>query len=333
MTPAERVAAALDPAGHPDRPPVSAWGHWYDRETSAADFAEVMLAFQRRHGWDLLKLHARASYHVEGWGYRYAPSRDPALPHATLGTPIREASDWARLRPLPLDTPALAEQIEAIRLVRAAMPRDLPLVMTVFLPLDVADKLADRDRGLILRHLAEDEGAVRAGLAAIAATFIPFVRALVAEGVDGIYFSTKWANARRLEAAAYARLARGLDLAVIEPARGLWCNMLHLCEDAVHLAALADYPVPLFHWDCRTPRNPSLAAGRRILGGKAVGGGVAVPVLAEGSPAEIRMQAWDAIRQTGGAGLLLAPGCSILTARTPPAHLDALAAAAKETMR
>lgn len=327
MTPRQRLAALV--AGRaPDRPPVSAWGHWYDREADAAAFAEAMLEFQRLYEWDLLKLHARASYHVEGWGFRYAPSRDPATPHATLATPIAAPRDWARLRPLPPATPALAEQIAAIRLVRARMPPEVPLVMTVFLPLDVADKLADRDGALIRRHLAEDEGAVRAGLEAIAETFRGFVAAVAAAGVDGIFFSTKWANARRMEAATYARLARDLDLAVMAPAAGLWCNMLHLCEDDVHLAALADYPVAMVHWDCRTPRNPPLAAGRRLLGPRAVGGGVAVPVLAQGSPAEVRMQAEDAIRQAGGR-LLLAPGCSIPTARTPRANLAALAATAR----
>jgi uroporphyrinogen decarboxylase len=325
MTPLSRVRAALDPALTPDRPPVSAWGHWYDRETTAGDFAEVMLEFQSIYEWDMLKLHARASYHVEGWGFRYAPSTHPARVHETTGQPIAVAADWAKLRPLPLHTPALSEQIEAIRLVRARMPPDVPLVMTVFLPLDVADKLVNRDGALILRHLEENEAAVRSGLDAIAETFTRFVAAVAAEGVDGIYFSTKWANARRMREADYDRIARTLDLAVIAPARGLWCNMLHLCEDAIHLRALADYPVAMFHWDCRTRRNPSLSRGREILGPRAaVGSGVAVPVLAEGSAAEVRSQAEDAIRQTAGRGLLLSPGCSILTARTPPANLLAL---------
>jgi hypothetical protein len=86
--------------------------------------------------------------------------------------------DDLKLRPLPLHTPALSEQIEAIRLVRARMPPDVPLVMTVFLPLDVADKLVNRDGALILRHLEENEAAVRSGLDAIAETFTRFVAAV-----------------------------------------------------------------------------------------------------------------------------------------------------------
>ena len=79
-------------AGHqPDRVPVSAWGHFFTRETSAAGLADAMLEFFNRYRWDYLKVHARASYHVEGWGFTYTPSTDPALGHRCTGMPVRAA--------------------------------------------------------------------------------------------------------------------------------------------------------------------------------------------------------------------------------------------------
>src|SRR6476661_6305009 len=58
----DRVMATV--AGDPvDRPPMSFWGHFYDREQSAKDLAAATLAFRARYDWDFVKLNPRASYH------------------------------------------------------------------------------------------------------------------------------------------------------------------------------------------------------------------------------------------------------------------------------
>jgi len=318
----QRLEAAVT-GGQPDRVPVSAWGHFYPQETSAEGLADVMLDFFQRYDWDFLKVHARASYHVEGWGFSYEPSTDPARLHVCTGHPIDSAQAWRKLEPLAMDTPALQEQIQAIRLIRARLPADAPLIMTVFSPLDSAEKLVDRNAALLKAHIDEAPEAVEQGLAAIADTFERFMRLLVAEGVDGIYFSTKWANNAKLTSAQYQRLVRPFDLQVLEPARGLWCNILHLCEDAVQLQAMADYPVQVFHWDEATPHNPKLVDGQRLLG-KAVGGGVDAPTLARGTPEQILAKARGVIRAQQGRNLVLGPGCSVQVAATSDANLRAL---------
>lgn len=318
----QRLEAAIN-GGTPDRVPVSAWGHFYPQETSAPGLADAMVGFFDRYDWDFMKVHARASYHVEGWGFTYEPSHDPARLHVCTGHPIDSAQAWRKLKPLPLDTPALAEQIEAIRLIRSRIADDVPLIMTVFSPLDSAEKLVDRNAALLKAHIEEDPEALEQGLAAIADTFARFMKQLVAEGVDGIYFSTKWANNIKLSASQYQRLVRPFDLQVLEPARGLWCNILHLCEDAVQLAAMADYPVQVFHWDSHTPANPSLADGQRLLG-RAVGGGVDAGTLARGTPGQILDKARTAIESLQGRNLVLGPGCSVQVAATPHENLLAL---------
>ncbi|HSV81808.1 MAG TPA: uroporphyrinogen decarboxylase family protein [Ramlibacter sp.] len=318
----QRLEAAVT-GGQPDRVPVSAWGHFYPQETSAQGLADVMLDFFQRYDWDFLKVHARASYHVEGWGFSYEPSHDPVKLHVCTGHPIASAQSWRKLEALSMDTPALQEQIQAIRLIRARLPDDAPLIMTVFSPLDSAEKLVDRNAALLKAHIDEAPDAVEQGLAAIADTFERFMKLLVAEGVDGIYFSTKWANNAKLTSAQYQRLVRPFDLQVLEPARSLWCNILHLCEDAVQLQAMADYPVQVFHWDEATPNNPKLVDGQRLLG-KAVGGGVDAPTLARGTPEEILAKARGVIRAQEGRNLVLGPGCSVQVAATSDANLRAL---------
>lgn len=320
----ERVEAAVQ-GGTPDRVPVSAWGHFYPQETSARTLADTMVDFFERHDWDYLKIHARASYHVEGWGFRYQASTDPAKLHQCIAKPIQSSADWGKLKPLPLDTPALHEQIEAVRFIRERVGDTVPLIMTVFSPLDVADKLVDRDGALLSAHIEENPHAVESAMAAIGDTFARFVAQLADEGVDGIFFSTKWANDGRLTAEQYARFVRPFDLQVLAAAKPMWCNMLHLCEDAVRLDAMADYPVEVFHWDRSTGHNPSLSAGHAELG-KAVGGGVDAKTLRTGTPDDVRTMARSAIDEMQGKSLLLGPGCSIQVAGTSSANLDALRA-------
>ena len=328
MTPRERLAAVLAGA-RPDRVPVSAWGHFFTEEVDPDRFLRATLAFHQRHDWDFIKVHSRASYHVEGWGFEYIPSGDPARGHVCTGHPIETAADWRKLKPLTLDAPALREQLSILeRLKREADP-DLPIIMTVFSPLDVAEKLVDRDAALMKRHIDEDPAALEAALEAIAATFVPFVPEVARLGADGIYFSTKWANNVKLSATQYQRLVRPWDLAVLGAARPMWCNLLHLCEDHVQLSAMADYPVQVFHWDNHAGHNPAFRetvarAGTPLASDRAVGGGVSPALLATGTPAEIEATAVAAIGETDGRRFLLGPGCSVQMARTPPANLAAL---------
>jgi uroporphyrinogen decarboxylase len=60
-----------------DRPAVSAWRHFYDRENSKDDLVKSMIEFQRKFDWDFIKINSRAAYHVEDWGVRYDVSKDP----------------------------------------------------------------------------------------------------------------------------------------------------------------------------------------------------------------------------------------------------------------
>jgi uroporphyrinogen decarboxylase len=306
-----------------DRVPVAAWGHFYCEETSAEGMANAMLTFQHRYDWDFIKIHARASYHAEGFGFRYEPSRDPAVLHKMLSQVITKPSDWRRLRPLSLDDAALAEQFRAIALIRKAADPDLPLIMTVFSPLDIADTLVGRQDGLLKRHIEEAPDDVEAALAVFAETFAPFVRKLAECGIDGLYFSTKWVNSGKLSSEDYRRLARKHDLTVLAEAGGMWCNIMHLCEDGVHLDAVVDYPVQVVHWDNCMPHNPSLSAGARLVR-RSVGGGVSPATLARGTPEDVLSQARRSIADAAGRGLLLSSGCSVQIARTPAANLEAL---------
>lgn len=321
----ERLAATIN--GLPvDRVPVSAWGHFYVDELDAERFADRMLSFRDAYDWDFLKVHARASYHVEPFGFQFTPSRDPAKGHQLIHTPIKTPEDWLSLRPAALAAPAFEEQMKGLHLIRRGLPDDVPLIMTVFTPLDMADKMLDRRADILAAHIAEAPEAVSYALSVFAETLAPFVRQVARFGVDGIFFSTKWVNGAKLSSAAYRRLAMPHDLHMMAPAAHLPFNILHVCETEIFLDGFADYPVSIMHWDHNGAHNPSLRMGRNMIG-LAVSGGVDSATLAQGTPQAVMAKAVSAIVETGGQRTILASGCSIATAATPPENLLSLRAA------
>lgn len=319
----DRVMATL--AGDPvDRPPMSFWGHVYDRESSAADLAAATIERRERFDWDFVKLNPRASYHGEPWGLEYAYPGGPTGKPTRLAHPLHTLDDYLRLRPVPGDAGALGEQLEAIRLARAGLPADVLLVETVFSPLSVVTYLA-RDVAAVERAIVHEPNAVHTALEAVTRTFEDFVPRALRAGADGIYFATvHWASADRpWSADDYRAFAAPYDLRVLERAQGAPFNLLHVCRPRNFLPALVDYPVAAVSWDPTADGNLDLGAGRKLVRGAVIGGigHDDALVAADDAPALSQLERGFAL--TGGRGWIVAPGCSIHPA-TPAERLDAL---------
>ena len=152
MTPRDRVWAAL--LGEPvDRPPVSFWGHVYHRESTAQELVDHTLERYERYGWDWIKLNPRKHYHVEPWGVRYRYPGTPDVKPKLEAWPIAAGDDWATIREVPHDQGALGEQLEAVRMLRARLPQDVPVVQTVFTPLAILGEMTETPQDL-KQHLA-----------------------------------------------------------------------------------------------------------------------------------------------------------------------------------
>jgi uroporphyrinogen decarboxylase len=328
MTPRQRVLATL--RGEPtDRPPVSFWGHVYHRESSAAELVEVTLERQRRFQWDWVKLNPRKHYHVEPWGvtYRYPgrPDEKPTLER----WPIHAADDWKTIAERPPDAGALGEQIEAVTLLRRALP-DVPILATVFTPLAVLGELT-REPEELRRHMRTHPARVRAALEAVTATYERFVPRLIAAGADGLFFATTdWASRRLMSPEDYRAWARPSDLRVLAAVARAPFHVLHVCKAKNLLFELADYPVSAFSWDATDPTNPSLAEGLARLGGAVMGGISQEAALLDADPERALGEYRHGLVQTGGRRWLVAPGCSIPPG-TPEPNLAALAQVVQAT--
>jgi len=308
MSHRERVLAAL--AGDEvDRPPVSMWRHYFDREGSAEDLAGAMLEHQRRYDWDFMKINPRGTYRTEPWGTeaRY----DGGNGYVMTSVPVNEPGDWERIEPVGLDHPVLAEHLRAIELIAEGLDGQVPFLMTAFTPVGVAARLVPSGE-VLASHLREHAAKVNAALEAITETFVAFAGAALDRGASGLFYATHdTATADFLTVQEYRRLVRPWDLKLLEALPETEFTVMHVCRERNMLAALWDYPVQAFNWDASGDGNPNLEEGKAVLGGRPVIGGVAHGAsLVQASPEEIEADIRGLQAVMGDRGWMLGPGCT-----------------------
>jgi uroporphyrinogen decarboxylase len=315
------VEAALS-LGLGDRPPVGAWGHAYREEWSPADLAAATVDRARRFRWDYVKLQPRASCFAEAFGSVYKPSGHRLKGPVIVSTAVPDVESWRDVTLVNRD--ALDDQVTALSLVVRDLGLSVPVIQTVFSPLTVAGYLVGKSKSRVLRELRKQPELVRPALERIADVLVDFSRSSIDAGAAGIFYAISgYASQDALPEAAYRELVLPYDLSVLDRLpRESWFNVVHLCGSHLHFGLSRDLPARAISWSVHNQGNPTLAEGRTI-GGKAVMGGLGQrSTLLYGPPQEVEAEARRAIGETGGRGLILAPGCSV-----PPRAGDANLAA------
>ena len=326
MTKRRRVMAALR-GETVDHVPLAFWLHNFATENSAKGLAEETLRLAHRFDWDFLKPQSRAQCFAEMWGLTYTPSDERARPYTVTHAPVTDAAGLGALRPADPQTGALGEQLEALRLIRAAVGPDMPIIWTVFSPLMVLPMLVrgGRDQALALARSAPRE--TDAALGAMAETLAQYARACLAAGADGLFYATNMATRDLISAEECRRWQRPWDLRVLEAVAAAPFNLLHLCGTKIHFDEFADYPVTAFSW-ATVPDNPSLDTVHVRTGRAVVGGLPAKPEIASMTADALVARTRRALDEMTGRWLLLGPDCSI-NPDTPEPLLDAVGEAVR----
>jgi len=298
----------------PDRFAASFWRHFYHMEHHAEGTIEAMVGFQKMFDWDFMKLNPRAEYHVQGWGQELAYSHDEFTKHTKKNFSVTTPDDWARIKPLPLTSPPLAEHLKVVAGIRKAVGKELPILMTVFTPLSVAGRMVE-NRQTLVDHLRHHPDKVEPALAAIAATFALFAVELRNAGADGLFYATThWASADMVTWEEYQRFGVPYDLKVIEAIDDEATNLLHVCASHNYLEELSriDYRSHLFNWDSSDPTNlPLDKAYDRLPHHTLVGGVDQTGWLKLGNPEEIGHQIDRLEGEHDSSRLIIGPGCSM----------------------
>ena len=318
----ERIQAAIK-GEMIDRPPVALWRHFPVDDQTPETLANATLHFQSNYDFDLVKVTPASSFSVKDWGVDDEWVGDTEGTRRYTQRVINDARDWENLPLLEPSAPHLAGQLACLRLIRAQLGPDTPLLQTIFSPLAQAKNLAGND--VLLEHLRNRPSSVLKGLKTIADSTRRFVEAARGAGIDGIFYAIQHAQENILSYEEYKLFGLLFDMQSIGPARDLWCNMLHLHGNQVHFELANELPFQIVNWHDRES-HPSLAEAQKLFAG-AVCGGIRQDTLVYRDQARVQEEAADAIQQTGGKRFILGTGCvvpviashgNILAARTSP---------------
>jgi uroporphyrinogen decarboxylase len=321
MTHRERVRAVLQGEAI-DRPAISLWHHFPGQDDTPEKLTASTIAFQQEYDVDLIKLMPTGMYSVLDYGVEVYLSGDTIGTTRFAAGPIKAPSDWAGLPVVSPERGALGDQVEVVRRVRAALGPDVPIIQTIFSPLTMATKVAGTNEA-VLAAIERDEAALEEGLARMASDVVAFGRACLEAGADGFFFATQLASRATFPEAVYRRFGVPYDLQVLRALRsGAWCTILHLHGLEPLFGLAQEYPVDAVNWhDRETEPGLSAALGQTVR--SLVAGIARMGAVVSGTTEEAAAQVRDAVAQTGGHRLIVAPGCVIPT-NAPAANLHAL---------
>jgi uroporphyrinogen decarboxylase len=300
----QRLQACLS-GEKPDRTPVALWRHFPVDDQSPQRLAEVTLAFQRAHDFDVVKVMPASSYCLKDWGAQdeWRGSTEGTRSYTTAV--IQQPEDWKRLPVLDPYAGELGNMLTCLNQITSELGSDTPVIHTIFSPLAQAKNLAGGQRLLV--HLRSAPEAVHAGLQTIAESTRRFIQVLRQTGIAGIFYAIQHAQLELLTPQEFSTFGIEYDLQILETASSFWCNMLHLHGEDVMFDLFLDYPIQVINWHDRdTP--PSLEEAQKKFKG-VVCGGLQRELLALGTPKTITAQARDAILATGGRRFILGTGC------------------------
>jgi len=322
MTHRERIRKTLK-GEKVDRPAMSFWRHFYDREGTAEALATAMLDFQRAYDWDFIKVNPRASYHVEDWGVQTArPGMGPLDRPKVVRSVVRDPADWDAIRPTDPTKGTLGEMLDAMERIAAEIQGETDWVMTVFNPISIAADLVNDDARLVA-HLRRHGDRVHEALRSITETFAAFVHEAILRGASGIFFATTdWGNATRIDRELMLEFGRPYDLRVLAPAERAPLNVIHVCGPKAFLRDFLDYPAPVLSWAAHEKTNPSIRDARALTGKTLLTGVDHEGTFVTGPAEAVQAEARAALDAAGGTRFILGPGCAV-PAHSPAAHYAA----------
>jgi uroporphyrinogen decarboxylase len=305
-----------------DRPPVSAWQHFYDQEWTAEKLAKATIDFQNEYDWDFVKINPRSSYYVEGWGARFKHSGKPDEKPVFEFAPVKTAKDWLSIGTLDIGDGAFGEQLKATDLISRHFDDQIDIFQTVFSPLSIAaDMMATDDE---FKKLLESGLNLESALEAITTTLEDYVDELLRIGVSGIFFATtEWATRDNITEEQYLEFGQPFDMRILRAARPAKFNILHVCKQYNMLPLFKQYPVEIISWNKFEEGNLDFAQADKIFTQVFLGGADNNETLVKGSPQDIQKQIKESIADAGDHPLMIGPGCA-LKIGTPAENLKAL---------
>lgn len=315
----ERIRAAL--RGEPvDHVPVALWRHFPNDDQRAETFAARVVDFQKKYDFDLVKVTPAGGYPAEMFGAVLHDAHNREGTRAYDYRPVNTVGDWDKIQPLDEKNPVWARETQALKLIRQQLGDDVPILQTIFGPLNSAHNIAGER---LFEDLRAYPDRVEAALHAIADTTARFAVASLRAGADAIFFADQMATKKYLTLEQFEKYAEQYDHQVLNAIRGDKPSLilLHIHGLDIYFDHLAQWPVDAINWhDRRTA--PSLQDARAKFKGALVGGLEEWNTLSTQLPEAVIAQSRDAVAQMDGRGFILSAGCVTLV-DTPEENIRA----------
>ena len=316
----ERIRAAMQ-GEVTDRAPICLWRHWPVQDQEPATLADVIVTWQQEYDCDLVKHAPAGSYVIKDWGGEttYIAKNDRGLGVYTFTKrAVTATNQWPELSQLDVTQGHLGQQIAALEMVAERLDNSVPIVQTIFSPLNIAPKLAGDMAFDDMRHSPD---VFEQGVKIIAETTARFAQACLEAGAHGLLFVAQ-CNYELYSEDDYRKFGEPYDRLVLETIRDQAQIIILLAQGhKIMFDRVAAYPIDGLNWHDRT-RGPSLKEAAERFPGFLMGGIDEENTLFNGPPEAIQTEVQDAIAQTGGRRLLVAPGGASLIA-TPSEHFHA----------
>ncbi len=302
------------------RPPVALWRHFPVEDQDPQLLAKAVVRFQQQFDFDLVKVTPASSFCLKDWGVQDVWKGSPEGTREVSAHPIKDPEDWLKLSTLPIKDNYLSAQLECVRLIKQALPKEIPVIQTIFNPLSQAKNLVGKNN--LPAHLRLYPSEVKYGLQVIAETTINFLKSLAPLGIDGIFYAVQHAQADILTRGEFSEFSHQYDLEILSHASDYWLNMLHIHGERIYFAEVSDYPCQIFNWhDQQT--YPDLPGAKNLIPGVVCGGLRQWETLVNGTPESVQAEAASALQATNGERFILGTGC-VLPITAP--HCNILAA-------
>ena len=319
MNHAERInrSLSLEPI---DRTPVALWRHFPVEDQEPGLLAKAVVRFQETFDFDLVKITPASSFCVKDWGVKDEWIGNPEGTREFIHQVIKEPQDWLSLTPLFVHKGALADQLECIRLVRMALPKDTPVIQTIFSPLSQAKNLVGRDK--LAAHIRLYPSEIKNALDVIKETTINFINSCKTLGIDGIFYAVQHAQAGILSPAEFDEFEYPYDMEILSNCQSFWLNIAHIHGVDIYFDKVSMFPIQVLNWHDQQTK-PTLDDAKKIFGGIVCGGLKQWETLVNGSPTTVTQEAHRAIDATRGERFMLGTGC-VLPVTAPYANILAV---------
>lgn len=302
-----RVLAALD-GRTADRVPFMAWMHLATQHLDPLESARVHETFFVRYELDAMKVMNDYPY---------------PLPAGIEQVDSPEA--MRRFEPIVGTTTAHDDQLVVIRALRERLGPEVIILDTVFNPFGVAHVLLKQSLGAMIELHPAD---VQTLLDVIAESLRHYVRASLAAGSSGIFYSVNGATAALLPDEQFTAYVRSPDLHVLSACNGSTMNVCHAHGERPRLSDLLDYPVQAFSWS-HLATTPTVSTFRTYSEACVIGGVDERLTIVRRQPSQIRSDVLATISEAGRNRCVVGPGCSLAT-ETPVRLIDAARLAARQ---